>query len=458
VTRRGAQRGRRLGCFDTGRVLAGAASARDVQAADRRSAGVGRIPGGCGPMTMRWLVACCALLLALPAPGAAQTAPTNDDCLMCHGDASAVREDGRPIAVPPEVFGASVHGQLGMSCVDCHSDLATFTEFPHPEHLLPPACGTCHDAAVSTHATGVHAKARADGRAAATCADCHGQHDIRPSSDLRSRTNHFAVPNTCGTCHIVAGTPGAPAVATTFIDSIHGQGLLRRGLVVSPNCVSCHEAHDVRAATDPASRVHRSNVSGTCTTCHEGIRPVYEQGVHHQAVQAGNALAPTCAGCHTAHAVGDVATPEWQLGIIQECGTCHSEALRTYRDTFHGKVTQLGFARIAKCADCHGAHDVLPASNPLSRVSAERRVETCRACHPTANENFAQYDPHADPLDRERNPILYYTSGFMQILLGGVFLFFGAHTLLWFPRSWRARRERDARHRAGRASSDGGVA
>jgi hypothetical protein len=143
-----------------------------------------------------------------------------------------------------------------------------------------------------------------------------------------------------------------------------------------------------------------------------------------------------------------VATDEWQLGIIRECGTCHEQSLRTYRDTFHGKITELGFTRVAKCADCHGAHDILPASNPASMISPERRLSTCQQCHPGANANFALYDPHADPHNRERNPVLYYTSVFMKVLLGGVFLFFGIHTLLWFPRSLHVRRERQRRHGA----------
>ena len=170
--------------------------------------------------------------------------------------------------------------------------------------------------------------------------------------------------------------------------------------------------------------------------------------MHAQAVQAGNALAPVCADCHTAHDIGRVKAEAWQLGIIRECGTCHEQSLRTYRDTFHGKVTELGFTRVAKCADCHGAHDILPASNPASTVSPGRRQATCQQCHPRANANFAMYDPHADPGDRERNPVLYYASMFMKTLLGAVFLFFGMHTLLWFPGSLQLRRER-ARRDAG---------
>jgi hypothetical protein len=389
---------------------------------------------------------------AAPAPVSAQavTPPANDDCLACHGDASAARADGRPVAVQPEVFGASVHGAAGVACVDCHADLAVVTEFPHPEKLAPVNCAACHEAVVTQYRAGVHAQAIAGGSTqAATCASCHGVHDIKPASDPASRTHHLRVAATCGACHGPQGArTGAPNGAAGFEDSIHGRALRDKGLVVAPNCASCHSSHELRTPTDPASAVNRANVMGTCTRCHVGIRPLYEGSVHGQAVKAGNALAPVCADCHTAHEIGSVQTDVWKLGIIRECGTCHEQSLRTYRDTFHGKVTELGFTRVAKCADCHGSHEILPASNPASLVSPGRRLATCQQCHPAANASFAQYDPHADPRDRARNPMLYYTSLFMQVLLGGVFLFFGMHTLLWFPRSFQARRERALRHRA----------
>lgn len=400
-------------------------------------------------MRTRWRLSCLVLIaaawLALPQTLLAQ--PSNDDCLACHGDSSSVRADGRPVAVAPDAFAGSVHGAMGLTCVTCHTDLATLTEYPHPEKLKPAECSTCHEEPVAKFLTSAHAAARAGGNArSATCADCHGMHDIKASSDPASRTNHFNVAATCGACHGPSGTKsGAPAVLSHFQDSIHGQALTRTGLVVAPNCASCHGAHDIVAKGDAASRVHRNNIVDTCTKCHSGIRPAYEGGVHAQAVASGNAKAPVCADCHTAHDIGSVATDQWQLGIIRECGTCHEQSLRTYRDTFHGKVTELGFTRVAKCADCHGAHGILPASNPMSMVSPERRLTTCQQCHPTANANFAKYDPHADPHDEKRNPGLHYATFFMKALLGGVFAFFGIHTLLWFPRSLQARRERGQR-------------
>ena len=129
----------------------------------------------------------------------------------------------------------------------------------------------------------------------------------------------------------------------------------------------------------------------------------------------------------------------WRLEIVRECGTCHAQSLRTYRDTFHGQVTSLGFTRVARCSDCHGAHDIFPKSDLRSSVAPSRVVATCRKCHPQANANFARYDPHADDRDRARNPVLYYAARSMTWLLAGVFFFFGFHTAVWAARPLIAR-------------------
>jgi hypothetical protein len=182
----------------------------------------------------------------------------------------------------------------------------------------------------------------------------------------------------------------------------------------------------------------------TCGKCHEGIRTQFQDSIHGQAVAGGNAGAPACQDCHSAHRISRAEEPSWQLGVIAECGTCHAESLATYRDTFHGQVTALGFTRVAKCADCHTAHQILGSDDPRSSVSPAKRLGTCQRCHPGATGNFAQYDPHADKHDRARNPMLYYASRFMNGLLVGVFGFFGLHTTMWFTRSLRERRRRPA--------------
>ena len=171
---------------------------------------------------------------------------------------------------------------------------------------------------------------------------------------------------------------------------------------------------------------------------------MYAESVHRKPAPGSAGPAAVCTDCHSAHQIRRVEAAPWQLDVIRECGSCHGAELRTYRETFHGKVTGLGFARIAKCADCHGSHDILPASNPRSTVSPGRLVETCRQCHAKATPAFAQFHPHPDPADQARFPLLHVATVFMTALLVGTFGFFGLHTLLWLPRSMidRLRRRR----------------
>jgi len=313
---------------------------------------------------------------------------------------------------------------------------------------------------VTAYDRGIHAQARraASDSVAAACADCHGSHDIRPSSDPESRTHHLKLIDTCGRCHgdeetIKRGRIAVGNVVDLFRDSIHGKALLKSGLSVAPSCADCHGAHDIRRKQDPESQVFRTTIPGRCGTCHEGITREYAQGVHGTQLAKGSPLAPVCTDCHTAHGIRRAEVEAWRLDVVTECGTCHEQSNRTFRDTFHGQVTSLGFTRVAACADCHGAHAIFPTDDPRSMVSAKHVTATCQKCHEGATARFAQYDPHADPHNRERNTLLYYTARFMKLLLGGVFSFFGLHTLLWFGREAHvaiARRRRGGSDAGGR--------
>ena len=374
----------------------------------------------------------------------AAPAPANTDCLVCHEDDAAVRGDGRPVVVKPAAFEQSVHGPL--ACVDCHADLAK-AELPHAEKLARVNCGACHAGPVEQYSVSAHAKARASGTSvAATCVDCHGMHDIRPSKDPASRTYHLNVAATCASCHgnaeIIARGRIPSDVTKAFGDSIHGRALSRSGLIVAPTCSDCHGAHDVRQPKDPDSRVAKAHVPATCGKCHEGIQHQFGSSIHGQMLAKGGVGGPACQTCHTAHSIQRAESVGWQLSVIGQCGTCHADRIATFRDTFHGQVTSLGFRTVAGCADCHGAHEILPASDPRSPIAPARLVATCGRCHENANANFVKYDPHADKHDRARSPLLFYTTKFMTVLLAGVFGFFGLHTTLWFSKELRLKRER----------------
>jgi nitrate/TMAO reductase-like tetraheme cytochrome c subunit len=384
------------------------------------------------------------VLLAAPAAASAAPAPpSNDDCLACHGDTSLTASDGRPITVDGKAFAGSVHAP--MACVDCHADLAK-AEFPHAEKLAAVDCSSCHADPVAAYAKSIHAGARQAGNTkAATCVDCHGKHDIRSSKDAASPTYPLNLPNTCGRCHgdpkiIKDGGIRIGDVFAKYHDSIHGKALEKSGLLVSAKCTDCHGNHEIRKSSDPQSGVYRTNIPATCGRCHGGIQSLYAAGIHGTKLAGGDTRVPVCADCHTAHEIRRTDADAWKLDVLAECGSCHVQSLKTYRDTFHGQVTRLGFARVASCSDCHRAHDIFPQADSRSSVSAAHRVETCRKCHASASASFAGYDPHADKRDAKRNPPLYWTARFMQLLLAGVFVFFGLHTTLWFQRFFWAER------------------
>ncbi len=423
-------------------------------------------------------------------PRAAEPAPSSQDCLACHADKDLKRGAPKPgrrdsLFAHEGVLKASVHARL--DCVACHRTATA----PHDTPLPPVQCAGCHDKSRASLAAGVHGARARTGAAGPACASCHGTHDVRPAaamtieacaschaqevgvyrasvhgrsrqrgdseaatcrschgaahgvlakSDPRSSTYHLNLPRTCAQCHAdpeLARRHNIPIsnVYQLYMDSIHGRAMTKSGLLVSANCSDCHGSHEIQPHTDPKSRVHPSNVPKTCGACHAGILVQYAESVHGRAAARGTSTAPVCTDCHSAHQIRRVEGAPWQLDVIRECGSCHAESLRTYRDTFHGKVTSLGLTRVAKCADCHGAHTVRAVSDPDSSVSPKHIVATCAKCHPGATARFAEFHPHADPSSKARFPILYYSYLLMTTLLVGTFAFFGLHSLLWLPRS-----------------------
>ena len=379
-----------------------------------------------------------SLLAAAPAVAA----DPNETCLACHSDKDAKGSGGKSIAVDPEKFAGSVHGSAKLPCTACHTDVSE-KKIPHAEKLKPVECGTCHEKPVAEYKDTVHGKARKGGStAAATCVDCHGKHDILRIKDQAARTSHANLEATCAGCHgkeAVAGAkmPGG-AIASQFHDSIHGKALSGAAQSAAPTCTNCHGAHSIRTKDDEKSSVNRAKIPDTCGSCHTKQRQQYLQGKHGKLRQEGNLGTPGCTDCHSAHRIQRANTPAFQAQVISECGTCHSNYMETYRETFHGQVTNLGYVAVATCASCHGAHDIRPASDPASAVSPQNRAATCMKCHKGATVSFAGWDPHANKHDAARNPVYYWMGFFMKWLLIGVFSFFGLHTVLWLYRSLRA--------------------
>jgi cytochrome b subunit of formate dehydrogenase len=402
-----------------------------------------------GQESASWRLILLLLFLTACAAGGAEKF-ANSDCLDCHTDPTNARKvDGKsvPMAVfPTNDFAKSVHGSL--ACVDCHNGIK---DLVHESKLPPPNCIVCHDSqtnhdlAAKAYATSIHGVShRLGASGAANCWDCHGSHEIAPVNQADSPVFKLNLPRTCATCHSNPGLTKEyqmkyPEAAAQYMDSIHGRALLKMGLIVAPSCNDCHGVHDIKRAVDRDSPINTANVAKTCGKCHVKIEETYNQSIHGQLMAKGDKRAPVCTDCHTAHAVEPPGTAQFKLLSDQRCGKCHQDRLDHYRDTYHGKAMALGRPNVAPdvaaCYDCHGHHDVLPTSNPASRLSKNNILGTCRQCHPSATAGFTEYKPHANPLDARNYPLLHATFVFMTSLLVGVFVFFGGHTLAWLFRA-----------------------
>ncbi len=318
----------------------------------------------------------------------------------------------------------SVHQDFG--CSDCHSNIVAG---PHQEAPLTELggnqiCAQCHDSALEAVDKSVHGGVLA-------CMDCHGQpHEVRSPGDVASLVNPLKQIQTCGQCHDSNG------LMDGYLRSVHGRALVVSGLINAPSCSDCHGAHSILAPSQPDSTVSAGNVPNTCGTCHQYLLTTWrDKSSHGRAWKEGKSGGPVCTTCHSSHTVMEPRAGKQRLRSAENCGGCHGVRYATYRDSFHGQVSDLGFLTAATCSDCHTPHQSLPVEDPESSINPDRLAATCGQCHERVNASFLTFDPHDDPASGHGNAYVRFIWLFMTALLIGVFGFFGLHDLLWLQRS-----------------------
>ncbi len=363
------------------------------------------------------------------------------DCMACHAKPAQAASREIPAVDTAELTG-SAHAQN--RCSQCHTGANASLTRPCETVIPKVDCSICHADQVEQHKRGIHGQLLAQNDPGApVCLDCHSSHGTQSKINPASPTFPKNVPDLCGRCHR-EGEKAAKRlhssqtqIVQNYSMSIHGKGLLESGLVVTATCTSCHTAHEPLPSSDPASSVNPANVPATCCRCHEGVEKTFEQSIHSPLVSKTDKPLPVCSTCHTAHKISRTDVDKFKQDILDTCGQCHRDVTDTYFDTYHGKVSKLGAAATAKCYDCHGAHDVLPVTDPRSHISRDNIVATCGKCHEGSHRRFAGYLTHATHHDPVKYPGLFFAFWGMTALLVGTFAFFGLHTLAWLPRSFK---------------------
>jgi cytochrome b subunit of formate dehydrogenase len=330
----------------------------------------------------------------------------NASCLQCHDGKKKIEvkvgDEKKALSpVKPDKFGQGVHAK--MQCVDCHTNIVD-DKAPHQKTAQTvPGCAQCHQDLLK--------RAQMDGTA------------------IKKPRLATVVEN-----------------IEAYKRSFHARQNKDSPERVNADCHECHDSHSFAVPADKKSEAYkewRLGIPALCgEKCHDEQVETFSDSVHGKAIAKGDAKAAVCTDCHTTHEITNTSLDSFKLLNPEECGNCHKANLKSYRDTYHGQVTQLGFAYTAKCFDCHGSHGILKPSDPKSKVNPENKLKTCRGCHdgkklPQATAGFVSFSPHAHAGDFKKYPEVWIASRFMVALLIGVFAFFWLHCGLWYYREWK---------------------
>jgi hypothetical protein len=338
-------------------------------------------------------------------------------------------------------------------CKNCHSLLTSWVTLESGEVIDPHVTPAHIDASV-------HGFREIDGMqyTPLECTDCHRDEEYTsyPHPDLEFATRReltLARETICQDCHT--------DIYDESQDGIHGHIQEENGDKAA-TCFDCHGSHEIQDPDEP-----RQLVSATCGNCHEDVEQQYKGSVHGAALLGeDNPDVPVCTDCHGVHNISQATTNEFRLASTATCARCHANAeimdkygistdvTETYVADFHGTTTVL-FARestdqeinTAVCYDCHGVHNILPATDENSQIMQANLLTTCQQCHPDATENFsASWMSHYQP-SLEHYPLVYFVNLFYRMVIPltvGAFVLFIASDV--YRRLWNRMRGRKGAH------------
>jgi cytochrome b subunit of formate dehydrogenase/5-methylcytosine-specific restriction endonuclease McrA len=248
-------------------------------------------------------------------------------------------------------------------------------------------CLTCHSDATLTNSDGhniavdqVRFKHSIHG-SMFTCVDCH--------TDVKTLP-HDAPPKkvACAQCHADAHQ--------AYANSIHAK-ITSTGKIPA-SCQDCHgDVHQIVSGDDPKSPVNHANIPATCGRCHgqtflmesngETTQPFfsYQSSVHGRAVANGSQKAAVCTDCHGVHQIlpaSDPRSPISKAAIASTCGKCHADIANTFTASVHGQAVARGNMLAPTCTDCHGIHSIKKHTDPSSPAAVQNvSRDICARCH-----------------------------------------------------------------------------
>ncbi|MHB8080021.1 MAG: hypothetical protein ACYDIE_12295 [Candidatus Krumholzibacteriia bacterium] len=124
------------------------------------------------------------------------------------------------------------------------------------------------------------------------------------------------------------------------------------------DCLGCHEDPTLTAVRDGRRVSRQVDVKAFDRSVHAGVE---------------------CISCHADLSGTDF--PHKEKADPVACGGCHEEVAARYVQSLHGRKVAEGDKLAPRCWDCHGSHDILPHTDPNSRVTKFNIPYMCGSCH-----------------------------------------------------------------------------
>lgn len=173
-------------------------------------------------------------------------------------------------------------------------------------------------------------------------------------------------------------------------------------------CTGCHLDFAFKAPHVSDGSDWATGAKSACANCHLDQSALMSKGAHRAepatatlvaqavAVAPAEIPRPLCGDCHGNHEIMTITdSKDGQDGLRRRadgiCRPCHEEYWDNFNDYYHGAAFKRGADDAPACWDCHEAHDPLPADDKDSNVNERHLVETCKQCHPDANEDYVAY-------------------------------------------------------------------
>ncbi len=233
----------------------------------------------------------------------------------------------------------------------------------------------------------------------------------------------------CSVCH---GDPDLARLQETTVTSYFiDPAIVDASAHAAVQCSSCHvDFAFVSPHVLPEGFDWRAEAKSVCRNCHRESFIDYGGGSHRPlpegSTEESSGPRPLCGDCHGDHAISMItSSTAGQEAIHRDgyevCGRCHQDYWDNYNDYWHGEAYKNGALDAPACWDCHGYHEVLPASNSNSMVSERHLAETCGACHGDSdNEDFLAYAEliHGTKEAQQQVPIYEWIADLLSPVLG----------------------------------------